>query len=477
VSGYLQSLFGDDVVDALLADRAHLQRMLDVEAALAEAQAAEGVIPAAAAPPIRAAATIAALDEAALAAGTARAGNPAIPLVEQLTAAVARTDPAAAAFVHWGATSQDIMDTAMVLAVQAAGTRILDRLDEAADGAARLAERYAGTPITGRTLLQSAAPVTFGLKAAGWLGGIERARDGLARALGDARVVQLGGAVGTLASLGEHGPAVLEEFATRLGLGVPDLPWHAARDRPAAVAAALGVVAGTLGKVARDVALLAQGEVAEVHEAVAPGRGRSSAMPNKRNPIGSAVAIAASLRVPGLVATVLAAMPQEHERGLGGWHAEWEVLPELLHLTAGSARAMAGVLGTLEVDAGRMQEAIGAGGGRIMAAAAAMALAPAVGRQAALEIVGRAVRRVDAGGTTLAAALRDDPEVTAHLAPADLEAALTPERDLGSASVLVARALARHEARRGARTAEAGTQTFVDRGVVTTPSGPEERRG
>jgi len=432
----LGPLFGDVEVGAQLSDRARLQAMLDVEAALAEVEAEVGVIPTPAVAAIQAAAHADRIDAALVAAAAAVDGNLAIPLVRQLTNATEAIDRDAARYVHWGATSQDIIDSGLVLQLQRAVPPIIRHLDRAMAAAATLARRYVDTPMAGRTWLQQSTPITFGVKAAGWLDALSRQRKTAADALEQTRVLQFGGASGTLASLGRHRAAVTERLASRLGLRAPVAPWHAHRDRLAHFACALGVTCGTLGKIGRDVSLLAQTEVGEAAE----GRsGGSSAMPHKQNPVGAAVAIAAAIRAPGLVATMLAAMPQEHERGLGGWQAEWATLPELVLLTAGSARAIATVLESLEIDETRMRANLESTHGLILSEGVAMALAAYVGRSEAHRIVELAARRARDGGCTLADALAADPEVTRHLRREDLERHLSDEPYVAAARALVER--------------------------------------
>ena len=371
--------------------------MLDFEAALARAQARLGVIPAAAAPAIAARAEAELFDVAAIGRAAARAGNPAIPLVRRLTALVAEHDEPAARFVHWGATSQDAMDTGLVLQLRAFLGPLEADLGRLAAGLARLAEEHRDTAMVGRTWLQQALPTTFGLKAAGWLDAVGRHRQRLAELRPRLLVVQLGGAAGTLASLGGRGLEVADALAGELGLAAPALPWHGARDRVAELAAWLGLLVGTLGKVARDWSLMTQTEVGEVLEPAGEGRGGSSTMPHKRNPVAAAAVLAAAVRAPGLVATMLSAMVQEHERGLGGWHAEWETLPELAVLAAGALRQAAETVEGLEVDRGRMRANLGLTRGLIMAEAVQMALGgearPAAGARA-----GRAGLQARGGG-------------------------------------------------------------------------------
>jgi 3-carboxy-cis,cis-muconate cycloisomerase len=432
----LGPLFGDEEVGAYLSDRARLQAMLEVETSLAEVEGELGVIPRQAVAAIQTAAQADRFDLSALAAAAARDGNLAIPLVRQLTHAVEAIDRNAARYVHWGATSQDIIDTGLVLQLQGAVPPIIRHLDRAAAAAAAHARQYIDTPMPGRTWLQQSTPITFGVKAAGWVDAISRQRDALADALERARVLQFGGASGTIASLGEHGVLVTERLASRLGLRAPTMAWHTYRDRLAYFSCALGVTCGTLGKIGRDVSLLAQ---TEVGEAVEGRSGGSSAMPHKRNPVGASVAVAAAIRAPGLVATMLAAMPQEHERGLGGWQAEWATLPELVLLTAGSSRAICSVLESLEIDAARMHANLESTHGLIVSEAVALALAAYVGRSEAHRIVELAAREARDGRCTLAEALAADPVVTRHLAREDLERYFSHEPYVVAGRALVER--------------------------------------
>jgi 3-carboxy-cis,cis-muconate cycloisomerase len=435
-------LFGDADVAAHLSSRARLQAMLDVEATLAQVQAELGLIPSSAVEPIRAAAQADRYPVAAIAAEAADDGNLAIPLVRHLTRQVEVIDREAGRYVHWGATSQDIIDTGLVLQLQRAVPPVLRHLERAAAAAAKQARQHIDTPMAGRTWLQQATPITFGVKAAGWLDALLRQRHALTAALDETRVVQCGGASGTLAALGERGTAVADLLAARLGLSAVDIPWHAHRDRLVRLACALGIACGTLGKIARDLSLLAQTEVGEAMETRERGGG-SSAMPHKQNPVGASVALAAAVRAPGLVATMLSAMPQEHERGLGGWQAEWTTLPELVLLTAGAARAMAAALDGLMINDARMRENLGRTHGLITSEAITMALAPHVGKKDAHRMVEVAVEHARTSGGTLAEALAADPAVTRHLSADDIERQLSAEQYVGAARVLVERVLAR----------------------------------
>jgi 3-carboxy-cis,cis-muconate cycloisomerase len=332
-------------VAAELSDRAWLQAMLDVEAALARACAAEGEIPASAAAQIAAACRAERFDVAELAAAAADSATPVVGLVKALRAAV--REPARE-HVHLGATSQDISDTALMLIAHRALEPLLADAAAAADAAAGLAGAHRATPMIGRTLLQQALPITFGLRAATWLTGLDAARARLGEVRDSELAVQMGGPVGG------RDPAVAGRVADELGLAEPVMPWQAIRLRPVALAAALGAFSGVVAKIARDVTLLSQQEVAEVREGGGPGRGSSSAMAHKRNPVAAISALACAKRTPGLVATALATMEQEHERAAGAWQAEWGTYAELLALTGSAAAWARELLENLEVDAERM---------------------------------------------------------------------------------------------------------------------------
>ena len=444
-------LFTTETMRGIFSDHGRIQAMLDFEAALARAEARAGVVSAATGAAIGAQCKAELFDVDALAAAAAQAGNPAIPLVRALTALVAARDADAARYVHWGATSQDAMDTGLVLQLSSALTAIDADLARLSSALAALARAHAQTPLAGRTWLQQGPPVTLGLKAAGFLSAIERHRIRLGELRGRAATLQFGGAVGTLAALGERGMDVASALAEELQLELPDLPWHAQRDRVAEVATTLGLVVGTLGKLARDVSLLMQTEVAEAFEPSLPGRGGSSTMPHKRNPVSSAVILAAAVRVPPLVATMLAAMVQEHERALGGWHAEWDTLPEICALAGGALAHAIVVVEGLQVDPAQMAANLEITHGLILAEAVAMALGEKIGKMKAHELVEEASARAVRERRHLRDVLAADARVGAHLAPADLDRLLDPRRYLGQAERLVARALtARKEGDRSA---------------------------
>ncbi|WP_462381336.1 3-carboxy-cis,cis-muconate cycloisomerase [Pseudomonas sp. Marseille-QA0892] len=428
----------------VFCDRGRLQGMLDFEAALARAQSHCGVIPNASVPAIEAACRAELFDIDALAEAIATAGNSAIPLVKALGKRIAASDSEAEKYVHLGATSQDAMDTGLVLQVRQA-LRLVDAgLARLADACAVQAERHADTVLPGRTWLQHATPVTLGMKIAGWLGGVTRHRQRLQALLPRVEVLQFGGASGSLAALGEQGWAVSEALAQELALSLPEQPWHTQRDRLVEVASLLGMIAGSLGKIGRDLSLLMQTDVGEVFEPSAPGKGGSSTMPHKRNPVGSAVLIAAATRAPGLVATMLSAMPQEHERSLGLWHAEWETLPELFCLVSGALQQALIAIPDLEVDAERMRVNLGQTRGLLLAEAVSITLSGKIGRDAAHHLVERCSKQAVKDARSLRDVLADDADVSRHLSPSELDTLLEPAHYLGQARRWVAAAIAEH---------------------------------
>jgi 3-carboxy-cis,cis-muconate cycloisomerase len=438
----LDPLFTTDAMREIFSDRRRLQGMLDFEAALARALARAGVAPESSVEPIVAqcSADHFALD--VLAREVALAGNLAIPAVKALTAAVAKSDPKAAGFVHWGTTSQDAIDTGLVLQLRDALDLIQRELLQFSSTLARIAEKHQATLLAGRTWLQQASPVTLGLKVAGWLDAVHRHQARTAHVRNEVLTLQFGGAVGTLAALGEKAPAVAAALASDLKLKVPSIPWHTHRDGVAEVATVLGLLLGTLGKIARDISLLAQTEIGEVLEPAAPGRGGSSTLPHKRNPVGSAVVLAAAIRVPALVSVMLIAMVQEHERGLGGWHAEWETLPEIFLLAAGALAHMAHVVDGMEVYEEHMTHNLGATHGLILSEAIAIALAKHIGRSPAHQLVEHAAHRAVASGRPLRDLLLEDQEVRAHLSPAEIDGLLDSRNYTGSAASMIQQVLA-----------------------------------
>jgi 3-carboxy-cis,cis-muconate cycloisomerase len=444
----LKSLFRSEDVEKALSDRACLQGMLDFEAGLARAEARAGVIPSSAATAIAAKCEAELFDVAELARGAKLAGNIAIPLVKALTALVAQSDSDAARYVHWGATSQDAIDTGCVLQLRQALKIITGDLDRLGGGLAELATKHRSTIVVGRTWMQQALPTTFGAKVAGWLDAVDRHRERLGEAQRRVLVLQFGGAVGTLAALGGHGADVGENLAEELALGLPKIPWHSHRDRVAEVATTLGLCVGTLGKIAKDISLHSQTEVAEVFEPAEKDRGGSSTMPHKRNPVASVAVLSAAVRVPGLVSTMLTSMVQEHERGLGGWHAEWETLPEIVSLSAGALGQMAEVVPKLEIDAERMRENLESTQGLIFAEAVSMALAEKMGKAAAHEFVEVACQKARSEKRHLRDVLLGDGRAKAHLSVADVDRLFDPAKYLGMATDFVDRVVAASIARK-----------------------------
>ena len=428
----------------VFCDQGRLQGMLDFEAALARAEAQVGLIPQAAVAPIAQACLASLYDVDALGDAIATAGNSAIPLVKALGKLIASEDAGAERYVHLGATSQDVMDTGLVLQLRSAVELIEHDLARLGDILAAQAQRYGTTPLAGRTWLQHATPVTLGMKIAGWLGAVTRNRQRLSELKPRLLVLQFGGASGTLAALGEQAMPVAQALAAELQLGLPEQPWHTQRDRLVEFASVLGLIAGSLGKFGRDISLLMQTEASEVFEPAAPGKGGSSTMPHKRNPVGAAVLIGAATRVPGLVSTLFSAMPQEHERSLGLWHAEWETLPEICRLVSGALHQALLVSEGLEVDPRRMVQNLDLTQGLVLAEAVSIVLAQRLGRETAHHLLEQCCKRAVADGRHLRAVLGDEPQVTAELSAAELDRLLDPAHYLGQAHTWVTRAVAEH---------------------------------
>ncbi|MCP3717844.1 3-carboxy-cis,cis-muconate cycloisomerase [Paraburkholderia sp. CNPSo 3281] len=443
---------GTEPMNAVWSPDATLQRMLDVEAALARASAAHGVIPQSAVAAIVEACAADQLDAPALARDAALGGNLAIPLVKQLTARVKTADPEAAKYVHWGATSQDIIDTATVLQLRDALALIERGIDALCATLADLARTHRATPAVGRTWLQQALPITLGLKFAQWLDAMLRHRERVAVLRERALVLQFGGAAGTLASLRDAAPAVSAALAQELGLAPPALPWHTQRDRIAEAASFFGMLIGTLGKIARDISLQMQTEIGELGEPAVAGKGGSSTMPHKRNPVGCAAVLTAAARAPGLVATVFAGMVQEHERALGGWQAEWDALPDLARLAGGALAQIEQITAGLEVRPERLTANLDFTHGLILGEAVMLALGDQIGRLDAHHLVEHASKAAVQSGRTLYEVLAADPAVTRHLDEARLKALLDPANYVGQAHAFVDAVLASYEAKAKQRT-------------------------
>lgn len=428
----LDPLFGWSALDDLFSARSTVQRMLDVEAALARAEAAVEVIPQDAVAPIVSRCDVDLFDLDTLARAGASSGNIAIPLIKQLTALVAAADKRAAGYVHWGATSQDILDTALVLQLRQAFALIESDLLHVCESVSTLAKRHQYTPIAGRTWMQHAVPIVLGMKFAGWLDALQRHLKRIQEVGERMFVVQLGGAAGSLASLGARGTEVQQAFAAELSLGLPAIPWHAHRDRFAEAATFCGLLAGTLGKIARDLSLLSQTEVGEVLEPSSDGRGGSSSMPHKRNQVTAAVVLSAAIRAPGLVSTMLMAMLHEHERGLGGWHAEWETLPELVRLTGGALHHFAEIVDELEIRPDRMLRNLQVSNGLIFSESLKTALAVCLGRPAAHSVVETCAREALSTGENLRVIAGKNEAITRHISAEELDRLFDPLSYSGS---------------------------------------------
>jgi 3-carboxy-cis,cis-muconate cycloisomerase len=442
LSPLLAPMLSSGAMRAVCDDGAMLQHMLDFEAALAQAEAMVGVIPWNAVAPITKACKAEAFEVAALAEAATRSGNLAIPLVKALTSAVAKGDPEAARYVHWGATSQDVIDTAAMLALREGIDALLADLDRAITGFADLARKHRDAPVVARTWLQHALPMPFGLKLAEYAAALHRSKLRLKRLREETLALQFGGAAGTLAALGDKGLAVAERLAHDLKLPLPEAPWHTHRDRIAEAASVFAILAGSCGKIARDVSLMMQTDVGEAFEPSGKGRGGSSTMPHKRNPVAAASVLAASTMAPNLAATILAAQVHEHERSAGPWHAEWPTLPTLMLVTSGGLAAIVDMAEGLEVDATRMRENLDSTRGLIMAEAVTFALAEKMGKSAAHHLIEAASKKAVAEKRHLRDVLADDAVVSEELSAEKLAGLFEPMAYQGVSQALIDRLLA-----------------------------------
>lgn len=436
-----ESLLTTSAMTDTFSTRTLVRYMLRFEAALSRAEARAGIVPDEAAAAIASACDAGGFDADAIIAEGERAGTPAIPLVRLLTERVARH---ARGWVHWGATSQDVVDTALVLQMRDALVLVRRELRAVAATAAELAERHRHIVMAGRTLLQHASPVTFGLKAARWLALVVRQIDAIDALRSDALVLQFGGAVGTLAPLGDAGPTVAALLAEELELSAPDLPWHAERDRIARIAAAVGIVAGAMSKIAGDIVLLAQTEVGEVAERAEVGKGGSSALPQKRNPVDAIAALAAARLAVATVPVFLSSMAHEHERASGAWQAEWIAIPQLFHHTANAVAHVNSALADIEVRESRMRANLELAGGALMAESLSTALAGRIGRADAHDVMAALSARCEREGITLRVSALGEPRVCATLSVDEIDRALDPMQFLGSTDTWIDRALDQH---------------------------------
>jgi 3-carboxy-cis,cis-muconate cycloisomerase len=442
LSPLLAPMLSSAAMRAVCDDAATLQNMLAFEAALARAEAATGVIPKSAVGPIGSACTADAFDLADLAEAATRSGNLAIPMVKALTGNVAKADAEAARYVHWGATSQDVIDTAAMLTLRAGVDALLADIDLAIAGFARLARAHRNTAMVARTWLQHALPMPFGLKLAEYAAALNRSKLRLKRLRSETLALQFGGAAGTLAALGDKGMAVAEALAHELKLPLPEAPWHTHRDRIAEAASVLAILSGSCGKIARDVSLMMQTDVGEAFEPAGAGRGGSSTMPHKRNPVAAASALGAATMAPGLAATIFAAQVQDHERSAGPWHAEWPTLPALLLVTSGALAATVDMAEGLEVDVARMRANLDTTHGLIMAEAVTFALAETIGKSEAHHLVEAASKRAVAEKKHLRDVLTSDSNVTARLPAKKIAELFEPMAYQGASQALIDRLLA-----------------------------------
>ncbi|MBL5905829.1 3-carboxy-cis,cis-muconate cycloisomerase [Serratia fonticola] len=436
--------FGTPEMRAIFDDRELVRKYVEVEVALAKAEARCGVIPAEAAEEIAASCSANTLDFDLLRHETEIVGYPILPLVHQIS----KQAGSSGGYVHWGATTQDIMDTAVVLQIRDAFELIETDITELRRILADMAQRYRTTPMAGRTHLQQALPITFGYKAAIWLNMFDRHAERLAQARPRVLVGQFAGAAGTLASLGDKGLAVQQAMMEELRLGTPDSTWHVARDGFAEAVNLLGLITGSLGKIAYDVMLMASNEFGELYEPFVKGRGASSTMPQKRNPISSELMLACAKGVRQQAGLMLDAMVQDLERATGPWHAEWIAIPESFILSAGALKQARFMLGGLIVDEAAMAKNLNMTNGLIVAEAVMMGLAPYIGRQDAHDVVYDACRIVNEQGGRLADVLNALPAIASRLQPELIEQLTDPTNYLGMAPQMVDRAV-QHSAKQG----------------------------
>lgn len=439
-SSYLNSLFQESSVNQVFSDVSLVSNWLRIEVALVAAQAEFGLVPKEVVSALESAAQIENIDLSEMRNGFHRVGFPILPFVRQLAKAC---DPETARWIHYGATTQDILDTGAVLQIRDGLALIEDDIGGVIGALSELSRMHRDTVMAGRTFQQLAAPITFGYKVAIWLDEMLRHHDRLQELKPRVLVGQCSGAVGTFATLGEAGPAVQRAMMQKLGLGVPAISWHVARDSWAELVSVLAMIAATLGKIANEIAILMRSEIGEVSEPFETGRGASTTLPQKRNPISCEPIIAIAHRMRELVGSQVTAMIQEHERGVGQMHLEWLVIPDAFILSSASLSHARYILENLVVRTDRMKANLLMNGGQIMAEAVMMALAPKVGKQSAHEVVYRAAGRANDSGISLREALLADSEVSTHLSEAEIDSAMDPANYLGSAREMIDSVLSR----------------------------------
>ncbi len=438
----LDGFFRSPSVEPLFSDAAAVQAILDFEAALARAQARSGLISGSAASAIASSCRVDLFDLSSLAQAMPAAGNLAIPLLKQLNAIVGRSSPDALRYVHFGATSQDALDTGLVVQLRNAIRVIKNDLDDITAALVQLTETHRSTLLVARTWLQHALPTTFGYITAGWLDAFLQHRKRLEDQLENSLVLQFGGAAGTLAALGDRGTQIAKLLAEELALPLPRIPWHAQRERIAETATTLGLLSGTMAKISRDLSLYMQTEVGELSEPPSTGRGGSSTMPHKQNPVAAAAILASTSRVPALITTVLSGLAGEYQRSLGAWQSEWEVVPEIVRLTAGATHQLAALLPRLTVHSERMRANLDLTHGLIYAEAVSLALSEKLNRASAHRLVESACRCAQFEKRHLRAVLSEDADVTAILKAENIASLFEPANYLGSAGTFIDTVLA-----------------------------------
>jgi 3-carboxy-cis,cis-muconate cycloisomerase len=442
---FREATFSTPTMTAVFSDHASLRALLKVEAALARAQARAGLVSLDEADAINQACSVDLYDIEALATAAGRAGTPVIPLVTAIVGNVHRSCPRAARFVHRGATSQDVIDTALALQMRDGLRLVHAELDLISAAACRLAVTHRNTIMLGRTLLQPGPPITFGLKAAGWLAALDRSRKRLVDSARSALVLQFGGAVGTLAGFADRGLEIAEYLAQELDLSLPVLPWHAHADSQTDLVCDLAILSGTLGKIACDISLMMQSEVAEVAEPGGAGRGGSSTMPHKRNPTASMLALAAHYRAPGLVAAMIGSLAREGERGLGNWQSQWATIPDLFFGTAAGLAAMSEALSGLMVFPDRCRDNLDRLNGIGQAEAVALALSAELDRRDAQQLVEAAVNTSLSENRPIREVMGKSIAITTVLSPQRLDELLDPQHYLGMTQTFIDRAVKAHQ--------------------------------
>lgn len=434
-----KNLFYFKPVNEIFTAESFVEYMLEFEAVLANAQATHNLIPVTEARIIEETCSISHIDMEALIEAIAQGGNAAIPLVKQLTQAVKLKDTEAAKYVHFGATSQDTIDTAIVLQLRDALQLINKDLVQLQHQLSSLMEWHRNTIMIGRSFMQHARPITFGFKVAGWLEGILRSKKRVEKLIAENLVLQLGGAVGTLSGMEDKGIQVAETMSEILQLSTPAIAWHSQRDRLAEVATTLGILTGSVGKIAKDISLLMQTEIAEVFEPAALGKGGSSTMPHKRNPVGCIAILSNASRIPALVSTMLGCMVQDHERATGNWHAEWETLADIVQLTAGAVHQACIVTNGLEVDTDKMLHNIELTNGLIFAENISLALAKHIGKETAHTLLEELCKDAVEGKMQLKELVQKNETICKYLSQVQIDDLFNPANSLGLCAFLIER--------------------------------------